>query len=29
LGVFKSVAEYYRLDMLRGAVEEVYALAEM
>ena len=29
LGVFKSVAEYYRLDMLRGAVEEVYALADM
>ena len=29
LGVFKSVAEFYRLDMLRGAVEEVFALADM
>lgn len=29
LGVFKSVAEFYRLDMLRGAVEEVFLLADM
>src|SRR5208282_2549192 len=29
LGVFKSVAEFYRLDMLKGAVEEVFALADM
>jgi len=29
LGVFKSVAEFYRLDMLRGAVEEILALADM
>jgi len=29
LGVFKSVAEYYRLDMLKGAVEEVFVLADM
>jgi DNA polymerase epsilon subunit 1 len=29
LGVFKSVAEFYRLDMLRGTVEEILALADM
>ena len=29
LGVFKSVAEFYRLDMLKGAVDEVFALADM
>ena len=29
LGVFKSVAEFYRLDMLKGAVEEVFSLADM
>jgi DNA polymerase epsilon subunit 1 len=29
LGVFRSVAEFYRLDMLRGAVEEVFVLADM
>jgi DNA polymerase epsilon subunit 1 len=29
LGVFKSVAEFYRLDMLRGAVDEVFMLADM
>ena len=29
LGIFRSVAEYYQLDMLKGAVEEVYALADI
>jgi len=29
LGVFKSVAEFYRLDMLTGAVEEVFVLADI
>jgi DNA polymerase epsilon subunit 1 len=29
LGVFKSVAEFYGLDMLRGAVDEVFMLADM
>jgi hypothetical protein len=29
LGVFRSVAGFYRLDMLRGAVDEVFALADM
>jgi hypothetical protein len=29
LGVFRSVAEFYRLDMLRGAVEEMFVLADM
>ena len=29
LSVIKSVAEFYRLDMLRGAVEEVLALADL